>query len=109
MAVIDRKRKRVSREQLDRESESPDSSDSSSAEDLQAIFKRAFEAKFKPLDPKAKKAKLPEPVAELEGREESSWEGIESEEESIEVVEHVVVKHERDSRAKEEAKAFLVR
>jgi hypothetical protein len=109
MAVIERKRKRVSREQLQRDSQSPDPSESSGAEDLQAIFKRAFEAKFKPLDPKTRKAKLPEPVEEPEDEEESSWEGIESGEEQIEVVEHVVVNHERDARSKEEAKAFLVR
>ncbi|KAF2496576.1 hypothetical protein BU16DRAFT_437211, partial [Lophium mytilinum] len=102
------KRRRVSRTELEQDSQSPDLSDSSNAEDLQAIFKRAFEAKFKPLAPKTQKHKLPEPAEELEDGDEDSWDGIEpEEEEQIEVVEHVVVKHERDGRAKEEAKAFL--
>ncbi|KAI0619575.1 hypothetical protein TUN199_08421, partial [Pyrenophora tritici-repentis] len=57
------KRKRVTRAELERpsRSESPSSNvshDDSGAEDLQAIFRRAFEAKFAPLPVEDKKPKI---------------------------------------------------
>lgn len=44
------KRKRVTREQLERPSRSPSPAESSDNEDMQELFRRAFEKKFKPLD-----------------------------------------------------------
>ncbi|OAL51405.1 hypothetical protein IQ07DRAFT_566014 [Pyrenochaeta sp. DS3sAY3a] len=77
------KRKRVTREELEQSSrsQSPASaaSDSDGAEDLQAIFRRAFEAKFKPLAVEPKKPKLEaqkQPDEEEDSEAESDWSGI---------------------------------
>lgn len=106
------KRKRISREELQRPSRSSlPSSDSadSGAEDLQTIFRRAFEAKFKPLPIEPKKLKIVEaPVEEeQEEEEESDWSGISDKEEGVEVIEHTDSWLDVDDTSKAEMRAFM--
>ncbi|KAF1831197.1 hypothetical protein BDW02DRAFT_601001 [Decorospora gaudefroyi] len=93
------KRKRVTREELERPSRSASpssgSGEDSGAEDLQAIFQRAFEAKFKPLPIEPKKPKIEETRIEEEDEDseqaeaESDWSGISSaDDDAIEVIEY---------------------
>ncbi|KAF2086941.1 hypothetical protein K490DRAFT_66254 [Saccharata proteae CBS 121410] len=88
---------------------SPEPSDN---EDLQAAFRRAFEAKFKPLDdsvnlPTPKPAEtIPEPSEDEE--KDSDWDGIaeEDDEPKVEVIEHAdISRKQRASR--DELKAFM--
>ncbi|KKY20663.1 hypothetical protein UCDDS831_g04710 [Diplodia seriata] len=89
--------------------EKPEESDS---EDMRDAFRRAFEAKFKPLDGVTKKEKAPEPEdEEKDGSEEDDeWEGISGDDEepgnTVEVVEITgPTRSERMSKA--ELKAFM--
>ncbi|KAH7359761.1 hypothetical protein BKA66DRAFT_226395 [Pyrenochaeta sp. MPI-SDFR-AT-0127] len=106
------KRKRVTRAELEQASRSPPPSSGSSdsgAEDLQAIFRRAFEAKFKPLAVAPKKQKIEVVQAEEEEEEEGSdWSGIsEAEEDQIVVIEYKDLRGERDAVERAEMKAFM--
>jgi hypothetical protein len=109
------KRKRVTRAELEQPSRSPSpSSDASDAgeEDLQAIFQRAFEAKFKPLPAEPKKPKIEKvEVEEDDGadEEESDWSGIsDAEEDSVQVIEYKDARRTRDDDAERaEMKAFM--
>ncbi|KAF2854145.1 hypothetical protein T440DRAFT_269503 [Plenodomus tracheiphilus IPT5] len=106
------KRKRVTRAELEQPSRSPTSSsdsEDSGAEDLQAAFRRAFEAKFKPLPSEPKKPKLEEiPVEEeVEEEEETDWSGISEGENDVEVVEYTDTKRERDAAERVLKKAFM--
>lgn len=109
MAPTTGKRKRVTRAELEAPSRSPTPSSDSGAEDLQAIFQRAFEKKFKPLPSEAKKVKVEaEPVAEEEDEEEESdWSGINDTEGDVEVVEFTAPQHERDESEWALKKAFM--
>lgn len=109
------KRKRVTRAELEQESRSPSpssgSGDDSGAEDLQAVFRRAFEAKFKPLPTEPKKPKIEDiPVQEdeeEEDEEESNWSGISDHENDVEVVEYHDPHRELDDTERAEMKAFM--
>ncbi|EMD92654.1 hypothetical protein COCC4DRAFT_190071 [Bipolaris maydis ATCC 48331] len=108
------KRKRVTRAELERESRSPSpssgSSDDSGAEDLQAVFRRAFEAKFKPLPTEPKKPKIeaiPIQEHEEEDEEESDWSGISDQENDVEVIEYHDPHRELDDTERAEMKAFM--
>ena len=111
MAIILGKRKRVHRVDLQRRSSSPESSQNSGREDLQAIFKRHFEAKFKPLDPEPEKTKVVEQVEDVPDEDEDSdWEGINSgEEAAVEVIEHSASRVINERARKDELKAFMVK
>ncbi len=98
------KRKRLTRAELEQSSRSPSPpSDASGSdhEDLQAIFRRAFEAKFAPIEvdplnkaPKETILKEEDPVEELD------WSGISSEEDDgVEVVEYKDSRQEKTARA----------
>ncbi|KAF2680609.1 hypothetical protein K458DRAFT_344923 [Lentithecium fluviatile CBS 122367] len=101
------KRKRVTREEL----ASPSSgSQESGGEDLRALFRRAFEAKFKPVDiePVKKKSRQVE-VEEEDEEEDSDWSGISSEDaDGVEVVEHAGTRWDNNDKAsKAETRAFM--
>jgi hypothetical protein len=108
------KRKRVTRAELEQPSRSPspssDASDSG-AEDLQAIFRRAFEAKFKPLPAEPKKPKIEKVEVEEKEEEdenESDWSGIsDAEEDSVQVIEYKDARRTRDDTERAEMKAFM--
>lgn len=88
----------------------------SEGEDLQAIFQRAFEAKFKPLDGVAKKKAEKVEEAEVDEEEDddaaaqdSDWDGISEADNDIEVIEHADIKRiPKDELDKKEMKAFMV-
>jgi hypothetical protein len=113
------KRKRISRAELERSSPSASPSSASSesgGEDLQAIFRRAFEAKFKPLTVEPKKPKIAEMEAEEEEQdddnhnnedEDTDWAGISDEEDHIEVIEYQDSRLDEDDTAKAEMRAFM--
>jgi hypothetical protein len=104
------KRKRVTREELQQQSRSPSPSSHSDSEgeDLQAIFRRAFEAKFKPLPVEAKQPKIEEiEVEEDDDGDETDWAGISDEEDAVEVIEFKDSRLERDEDAKAELRAFM--
>lgn len=110
------KRKRIIREELEVASCSPtpgSASEREEGEDIQDIFRRAFEAKFKPLEAeKKKKLKVGKEIEIQDEEEESDWSGISDEEEEERKVEVVDVSKpykptERMSKA--ELRAFMVR
>jgi hypothetical protein len=108
------KRKRISREELEQPSPSPSpSSDSSKSggEDLQAIFRRAFEAKFKPLAVEPKKAKIEEAEEELEEDDDeegdTDWAGISEDDDDVEIIDYTNTQLGRDDTSKAEMKAFM--
>lgn len=107
------KRKRVTRAELEQPSRSPTpSSDSadSGAEDIQAAFRRAFEAKFKPLPLEPKKAKAEEtPIVEDDdcSDEETDWSGISEAENDVEIIEYTDTKRERDEVERALKKTFM--
>lgn len=109
MAIILGKRKRVHRVDLQGRSSSPESSQNSGREDLQAIFKRHFEAKFKPLDPEPEKTKIVEQIEDVPDEDaDSGWEGINSSEEAaVEVIEHLASRIVNERARKDELKAFM--
>ncbi|GAB7357388.1 hypothetical protein MBLNU459_g8327t2 [Dothideomycetes sp. NU459] len=79
-------------------------------EDLQAIFRRAFEAKFKPLDGlKKKRNEEAVKVLEQEEDDESDWSGISEPEDhdAVEVVEHKAIERSMDRADKQQIKAFM--
>lgn len=77
-----------------------------------ALFQRAFEAKFKPLE------KSTRPVSDDEDDEEdgqsgeedaeSDWSGVSDEENAVEVVEHSQPEFNRDDEGNSGKKAFMV-
>ncbi|KAF2114893.1 hypothetical protein BDV96DRAFT_600056 [Lophiotrema nucula] len=109
------KRKRITRDELEQPSRPPSPSSASSesesdSEDVQDIFRRAFEAKFKPLEVDSKKPRVEEVNLELEDQEEedSDWSGITSdEEEQVQVVEYSHLRHTGDRASKAEQRAFM--
>lgn len=114
MAPTNGKRKRITREELEQasRSSSPSSnSGESDAEALQDIFRRAFEAKFKPLPVEAKKPRLEEKEEEIqaeEEEEESCWSGIsEDEDNDVEVIEYQDPRLNPDDTSRAEMKAFM--
>lgn len=86
--------------------------DAAENNDLQAIFRRHFEARFKPLPedckPKAQKTALVED--EDEDEEDSEWSGFsdEREDEAVDVVDHSLGVAATTEISKEELKAFMV-
>lgn len=86
------------------------SEESTSAElDAQQIFRRHFEAQFKPLPVIHKSAKVEEEAPKDDPEEESDWNGIsESEEDGVQVVEHTDAQSRIAAMSKEELKAFMV-
>lgn len=110
------KRKRVTRAELEQASRSPSpssgSSNDSEGEDLQAVFRRAFEAKFKPLPTESKKPKIEESLVQQENEseeEDSDWSGISDDENQVEVIEYHDPRREVDDAGNERAemKAFM--
>ncbi|KAH7417600.1 hypothetical protein BKA64DRAFT_592282 [Cadophora sp. MPI-SDFR-AT-0126] len=75
--------------------------------DAQEIFRRHFEAQFKPL-PVVKKDIVMEEAPQEESEENSDWDGIsESEENGIQVVEHRDALSGMAAMSKEELKSFM--
>jgi hypothetical protein len=78
---------------------------------MQELFRRAFEAKFKPLDVEPKKPKIEKApaVEEEEEEEESDWSGLsDSESNKVEVIEYKDATYDSDEEASKAAKrAFM--
>ncbi|KAF2657428.1 hypothetical protein K491DRAFT_756853 [Lophiostoma macrostomum CBS 122681] len=117
------KRKRTTRKELEKPSRSPSpSSSSSDAEDVQAIFQRAFEARFTPLDVSSKKPKtihanIPDnSESESEPESDSDWSGLSSDNENghedeapntIQVISYANPSHPHIQTTKSELRAFM--
>lgn len=89
-----------------------DSQSPEPAEDPQEIFRRHFEAQFKPL-PVTKKPALV--ASELHSDEEEDWDGLSEgsagcveEDNGVQVVEHVKTSSRMAEMTKAEARAFMV-
>lgn len=87
-----------------------DSDDPRSFElNAQEIFRRHFEAQFRPLRHVEKPAKVLEEGLEDESGEESDWDGISDPDEmAIEVVEHTDIQPRLASMSKDELRTFMV-
>jgi hypothetical protein len=70
------KRKRNGIEHMRNTKVGSEESSESQNEDIQDVFRRHFEARFKPLPSITKATKLVDEVLAEEGGEESEWEGI---------------------------------
>lgn len=86
-----------------------ESTESSDGETAKALFRRAFEAKFKPL-PKIEKPEVQQedPETDNDDISHSDWDGL-SEEEAVEVVRHVLPEFTRSAEIDGGKKAFMVR
>jgi hypothetical protein len=77
--------------------------------DAQEIFRRHFEAQFKPLQVVRKAAKIVEEVEEDDSEEGSDWDGFsEDEGRGVQVVEHTDAQSRMAAMSKDELKAFMV-
>ncbi|CZT08704.1 uncharacterized protein RAG0_13721 [Rhynchosporium agropyri] len=75
--------------------------------DAQEIFRRHFEAQFKPL-PAVKKKIVVEPMVEDESEEDSDWYGISDvEQNGVQVIEHTDAESRMAAMSKEELKSFM--
>jgi len=91
--------------------ENRDVSDGSDASeiDAQEIFRRHFEAQFKPLPIAQPASKPTAEVSEDESEEESDWVGIsDNEQTEVQVVEHAEAQARTAAMSKEELKSFMV-
>jgi hypothetical protein len=103
-----RKRRTVDTTKEDRRHGSADSE--SEETNAQELFRRHFEAKFKPL-PVVKKVEtvVVEVASEDDSEEESDWDGISDHGEgAVEVVEHADTQSRMALMSKEELKVFMV-
>lgn len=90
---------------------SRDESSQSESEELdpQEIFRRHFEAQFKPLPVVQKAPVYVESESDNESGDESNWDGISDEEEDgVQVVEHANEASRVGAMSKEELKKFMV-
>ena len=102
-----RKRRTVETTKEDRRASSEDSG--SLYVDAQELFRRHFEAKFKPLPAVKKAKKLVEEAPEDDSEEASDWDGIsDNGEGGVEVVEHTDTQSRKALMSKDELKAFMV-
>ncbi|KAL1608149.1 pre-rRNA processing and 40S ribosomal subunit assembly [Paraconiothyrium brasiliense] len=112
------KRKRITREELQQfspASSSSSTSQNSDAEDMQALFRKAFEAKFAPLDiePVQKARKIEEPADQLDEDSDSDWSGISSFHDEndvsngIEVFDYSSTNQPHTKASKSELRAFM--
>jgi hypothetical protein len=77
--------------------------------DAQEIFRRHFEAQFRPLPELRKAAKVVEEAEEDGSEEGSSWNGLsEDEGNGVQVVEHTNAQSRMAAMSKGELKAFMV-
>lgn len=101
MAISPGKRKR--------QDDEGDRANSSEDEDaMRALFQRAFEAKFRPLERTVSER---EPESELEDEHEiieSDWSGLPSDDEQIETIQHKTASTENNDLQRHQRKAFMV-
>jgi hypothetical protein len=77
--------------------------------DAQEIFRRHFEAQFKPLPAAPKSSKPANEESGDESEEASDWDGISDEKENaVQVVEHTEAQARTAGMSKEELKTFMV-
>jgi hypothetical protein len=108
MASMLGKRKRRTPEISKRDRDESGESDASGL-DAQEIFRRHFEAQFKPLLVARKSLKLVAEESADESEEGSDWEGIsEDEENAVQVVEHTEAHARTAAMSKEELKSIMV-
>lgn len=108
------KRKRVTREELERPSRSPSPSEGSDNEDMQELFRRAFEKKFKPLavepiNSKVEEAPVVEEAEDEDEDDEPDWSGLSDDDApKVEVIEYKDTRLDSDEEASKALKrAFM--
>ena len=86
-----------------------DEDDEAARQKAQEVFRRHFEARFKPL-PEVQKPIVPAPVTSEDEtlEEEKEWGGISEDEETTRVVEHTDAYTRMAVMSKEQLKAFMV-
>lgn len=108
MATTLGKRKRCAVERTQDDGRENSENSESSEIDAQELFRRHFEAKFKPL-PLVKKVEEVVTVQENGSEEGSDWDGISEEgHDAVEVVEHTDAQSRMALMSKEELKTFMV-
>ena len=109
MATTLGKRKRQLKDSKDKEETSDSENTSSSGLDAQEIFRRHFEAQFKPLPVVQKKSIEVDVLSDEETASESEWSGIsDAEDGGVEVIEHTNAESRMAAMSKEELKSFMV-
>ena len=112
MAAVLGKRKRLANQRTQSPSTSSLRPSDTEHEDERDVFRRAFEAKFKPLDGTLKhqndQVEGSRRKQDQEEQDESDWEGFESEDDTaVRVIEHNTVL-KQDPLSKTATKAFMV-
>jgi hypothetical protein len=108
MASMLGKRKRRTPEITKKDREQSEESDSSRL-DAQEIFRRHFEAQFKPLPVAQKSSKQVAEEPDDESEKEPDWDGISDDQENgVPVVEHTEAQARTAAMSKEELKSFMV-
>jgi hypothetical protein len=112
MAVSLGKRKRSQPKELNLTEESPNIDSAQDQESLQEIFRKHFEARFKPLPVAERKPDL-ENISSDESEQEEygdEWGGFSGDEKpAVAIIEHIeTTRHTEESMDKRELRAFLV-
>lgn len=106
---LGKRKRRAPKEAVRAKSESEEPGEEELA--AQEIFRRHFEAQFKPL-PVVKKPKIVEEEKAGESEPDSEWDGLSEKEEvednGVQVVEHRDAQTQMAAMSKEELKAFMV-
>jgi hypothetical protein len=103
--MLGKRKRRTPRKERKGESEESDTEEL----DAQEIFRRHFEAQFKPLPATQKSLKPADEELEDESEDDSDWDGISDEEENaVQVVEHTEAQARTAAMSKEELKSFMV-
>jgi hypothetical protein len=104
------KRKRAIPEKTEKKKRNTEADSGDSFDlDAQEIFRRHFEAQFKPLQVVKKTPKPVEAEPENDSDEDSEWYGISDEEEmGVQVIEHTDAQARMATMSKDQLKAFMV-
>jgi len=89
-------------------SKTTEAEDIAAAEHAQEVFRRHFEAQFKPLPVVKKHAVVEQGQEEEDDGEESEWGGISDGENDVRVVEHTDAYARMAAMSKEQLKSFMV-
>lgn len=101
------KRKRRTAESTKASRQKQDEEEVTFDQDAEEIFRRHFEAQFRPL-PEVKNPVKPVEKVEEDPEEESEWGGISDEDDGVQIIEHTDIQARTAAMSKEQLKAFMV-